>query len=68
MKANTEEFKAQFAGVNTSKFEYTKSGATAENQIDAISGATITTNAITNGVNAALEYFNLTAQGGGQNE
>ena len=68
MKANTEEFKAQFAGVNTSKFEYTKSGATAENQIDAISGATITTNAITNGVNVALEYFNLTAQGGGQNE
>ena len=59
MKANTEEFKSQFAGVNTSRFEYTKSGASADNQIDAISGATITTNAITNGVNAALEYCNL---------
>ena len=68
MKANTEEFKSQFAGVNTSKFEYTKSGASADNQIDAISGATITTNAITNGVNAALEYCNLMIQGGGQDE
>ena len=29
-----------------------------ENEIDAISGATITTNAVTNGVNLGLYYFN----------
>lgn len=68
MKANTDEFKNQFSGVNTQKFEYTKSGATADNQIDAISGATITTNAITNGVNAGLAYFQTELTGGGQNE
>ena len=39
-------------------FIYTKTGAAADNEIDAISGATITTNAITNGVNCGLYYFN----------
>lgn len=57
MKADTEEFKSQFAGVQTDAFEYTKNGATQDNQIDAISGATITTNAMTNGVNAGLAAF-----------
>ncbi len=52
-----EVLKPQFAGKNVEKFEYTKTGAVAENQIDAISGATITTNAVTNGVNAGLYYF-----------
>lgn len=57
MKAAEDDFKAQYAGKKVEKFEYTKSGAAAENQIDAISGATITTNAVTNGVNAGIEYF-----------
>lgn len=47
----------QFAGRNSYPFEYTKSGATVENQIDAISGATVTTHALTEGVNAGLYYF-----------
>jgi len=47
----------QFAGRSAYPFEYTKTGAAAENQIDAISGATITTNAVTDGVNAGLYYF-----------
>ena len=38
-------------------FESTKTGAASESQIDAISGATITTDAVTNGVNAGLYYF-----------
>ena len=50
----------QFADKNVEKFEYSKSGATADYQIDAISGATITTNAVTNGVNAGLYYFQTT--------
>lgn len=57
MKANTDAFKDQFKNKNVEKIEYTKNGATAENQIDAISGATITTNAMTNGVNAGLAAF-----------
>ena len=37
-----------------SEIVYTKSGASKENEIDAISGATITTKAVTNAVNGAL--------------
>ena len=63
-----EVLKPQFAGKQVEKFEYTKSGAAAENQIDAISGATITTNAVTNGVNAGLYYFQAVLGGGSANE
>lgn len=49
--------KPQFAGKKVEQFEYTKTAAASEHQIDAISGATKTTNAVTNGVNAALCYF-----------
>lgn len=57
MKADTDEFKSQFADKNVEKFEYTKNGATDDSQIDALSGATITTNAMVNGVNAGLCAF-----------
>lgn len=63
-----EVLKPQFSGKNTTKFEYTKSGAISDYQIDAISGATITTNAVTNGVNAGLYYFQTVLKGGGGNE
>ena len=49
----------QYEGKPISLFEVTKSGAAKENQVDAISGATVTTNAINNGVNAAVSYFNV---------
>ena len=52
-----EVLKPQFAGKSAEMYEYTKTGAMSENQIDAISGATITTNAVVNGVNAGLYYF-----------
>ena len=57
MKADTEEFKSQFSGKKVVQFVYTKTGASADHEIDALSGATITTNAVTNGVNAAIAYF-----------
>lgn len=58
--------KPQFTNKNVLQFEYTKAGAMSDQQIDAISGATITTNAVTNGVNAGLSYFqNHLKQGGG---
>jgi len=54
----------QFAGRKAESFVYTKTGATAENEIDAISGATITTRAVTNAVNAGLFYFETLLKGG----
>ena len=65
MRANTDAFKDQFKDKKVDKFEYTKTGATADNQIDALSGATITTNAMTNGVNAGLCAFQY-EKGGNQ--
>ncbi len=49
--------KPQFAGKQVDSFKYTKTGSTADNEIDAISGATITTNAFTNAVNCCLKYY-----------
>lgn len=60
-----EVLKPQFANKAAESFEYVKSGAMGENQIDAISGATITTHAVTNGVNAGLYYFRTMIMGGG---
>lgn len=59
MKADTEEFRSQFAGKQVEAFAYTKNGASAEDEIDAISGATITTSAVTDGVNAGLCAFRI---------
>ncbi|MBO5468441.1 MAG: RnfABCDGE type electron transport complex subunit G [Lachnospiraceae bacterium] len=56
MKAKEDSFRKQFEGKNAEKIVYTKNGASADNEIDALSGATITTNAVTNGVNAGLYY------------
>lgn len=54
MNATKDEFKGQFAGKQVDAFEVTKSGAASDNEINAISGATITSKAITGGVNAGL--------------
>lgn len=56
-KCKEPEFKKQFAGKNADSIEYTKDGAKGDNQIDAISGATITTKAVTKGVNAAIAFL-----------
>lgn len=56
MNAQKPEWKAQYAGKNVEQFSVTKSGAAADNEINAISGATITSNAVTGAVNAAI-YF-----------
>lgn len=44
----------QFKGVKTNEFTYTKTGSTIDSEIDAISGATVTTEAIVNAVNGAV--------------
>ena len=62
MKADESEFKDQFKDKNVEKFTYTKNGEKGDDKIDAISGATITTNAVTNAVDSALVYFQNTFQ------
>ncbi|GHU40338.1 electron transport complex subunit G [Clostridia bacterium] len=57
MKAEDKPFYSQFEGKDVDSFELTKDKVTKENQIQAISGATITSRAITNAVNLALSYF-----------
>ncbi|MFA9466152.1 MAG: RnfABCDGE type electron transport complex subunit G [Velocimicrobium sp.] len=52
----TEDFKSQFAGIQSGEIAYTKTGKSADNEIDALSGATITTRAVTNAVNNALAF------------
>ena len=56
MKAE-EVLVPQFKDKAVDTYAYTKTGATSDSEIDAISGATITTNAVTNGVNAGLSYL-----------
>lgn len=67
MKAKEPDFKNQFQDKQVSAFSYTKSGESGDDKIDALSGATITTNAVTNGVNCTLVYFREVL-GGGVNE
>lgn len=54
----------QFENVPLSFFSYTKNGKTSDDEIDAISGATITTKAVVNGVNAGVYYFTTLVEGG----
>ncbi len=67
MKAAEDEFKDQFKEKSVERFSYTKTGEDGDDKIDAISGATITTNSVTNAVNSALVYFQ-NELGGGMNE
>ncbi len=59
MKAKESWFREQYVGINADQVVYSKTGATEENEIDAISSATITTNAVTNGVNGAIVGFKV---------
>lgn len=47
----------QFKDKDVESFSYTKTGSSSDSEIDAISSATITTNAFVNAVNAGLVYF-----------
>lgn len=56
-KCKDNKFTSQFAGIAGGKVDYTKSEPLADNQIQAISGATITTSAVVEAVNAGLDYI-----------
>ena len=69
-KAKEDKFKSQFVNKLVDLFVVTKTGATADNEIDAITSATITSKAVTGGVNACLCYMQevLMEEGGEANE
>lgn len=67
MNATKPEFYGQFSGKQAAQFEVTKGGAASDSEIDALSGATITSKAVTGGVNAALAYYQ-NVLGGSVNE
>lgn len=57
MKAEEESFYSQFKGKLVDTFNVVKSAPASDEEIESISGATITSKAMANGVNAALTYF-----------
>lgn len=63
MNATKDEFKGQFKEKQADAFEVTKTGASKESEINAISGATITSNAVTQGVNCGLRAFEYIKEG-----
>ena len=56
MRATEPAFYGQYQGKQTDKFVVSKDGGEGE-PIDALSGATITSRAMTGAVNAALAYY-----------
>jgi len=58
--AFAEQFKGKSANEN---IEFVKGGGATGNQIDAISGATITTNAVTEATNSAIAFYNSCLKG-----
>ena len=65
MKAKDESFYSQFQNKKVEEFVVVKTTAAADNEIETISGSTITSKAMANGCNAAIYYFN-NALGGAQ--
>ena len=60
-----DEYASQFSGLKADEVKFVK-GSSANrdnNEIDAISGATITTTATTNAVNEAIKLFNAELKG-----
>lgn len=56
MKAKEEPFKGQYRNKSVPAFEVVKTGSASDEQIDAITGATITSRAVTGAVNAGLAF------------
>ena len=65
MRADEPEFKDQFNGRSVSRFTLNKAGgSTAEDEINSVSGASITSGAVVNAVNAGLDFYENVMKGG----
>ncbi len=64
MLCGEDDFKSQFSGVQTEKFTLNKAGGSASpEEIDSVSGASTTSGAVVNAVNAALDFFTANVKG-----
>ena len=59
MNAKNKEFRDQYKGKKVDRFEVVKTGKQSDEEIDSLSGATITSKAMTSGINGALEFYDL---------
>jgi len=58
-------FQAEFKGKNTQKeLSVVKNSVSSDNQVQAITGATITSKAVTKGVNTSMKVYNALVSGG----
>ena len=65
MRCDEPEFRDQFNGKAVEAFKLTKAGeAAADDEIDTVSGASTTSGAVVNAVNAALDFYNNFVKGG----
>lgn len=64
MKAKEAKFQSAYENKNVKEFVVTKSGAAKDGDVDAISGATITSKAVTKGVNSAIVAFDYLTKNG----
>ncbi|SER61436.1 RnfABCDGE type electron transport complex subunit G [Lachnobacterium bovis] len=64
LKASENEFSNQFKNKKVDKLEVVKQKPSQDNEIQAITGATITSKAVSNGCNAAIETFKTNLKGG----
>ena len=64
MKAAEESFYKQFENKLVDTFSVVKQKPASDNEIEAITGSTITSKAMANGCNAAILYFKSELQGG----
>jgi electron transport complex protein RnfG len=58
----------QFRNKKLEEFVVVKTGALSSNEIDAITSATITSNAVTGGVNTGVRFYQILNEGGSDNE
>ncbi len=65
MRCGEPDFMDQFNGVSASRFRLNKAGgSTADDEIDSVSGASISSGAVVNAVNAGLDFLQSVLKGG----
>ena len=64
MLVKEKPFYSQFENKAEESYNVVKSTPAADNEIESVTGATISSRAVTNAVNASLVYFRTALQGG----
>ena len=63
MRCDEDAFKSQFTGIQADSIILNKSGgASADNEINSVSGASVSSGAVVNAINGALDFFAANAK------